>query len=96
MSSLRGSQGCISRVEKVYTGTDESTAQAALEEFEACQLSEKYPRSVKVWQDAWARFVQFLQFPPAARKVIYTTNSIESLNNELRKATRKKSAVHQR
>ncbi|MBK4148093.1 transposase, partial [Corynebacterium macginleyi] len=35
-----------------------------------------------------ARFVPFLQFPPAARKVIYTTNSIESFNNQLRKATR--------
>ncbi len=48
----------------------------------------KYPQSVKVWQDAWDRFVPFLQFPPAARKVIYTTNSIESFNNQLRKATR--------
>ena len=46
------------------------------------------PRSVKVWQDAWERFVQFLQFPSAARKVIYTTNSIGSFNNELRKVTR--------
>lgn len=48
----------------------------------------KYPQSVKVWEDAWDRFVPFLQFPPAARKVIYTTNSIESFNNQLRKATR--------
>ncbi|WP_415689847.1 transposase, partial [Corynebacterium belfantii] len=40
--------------------------------------------SVKVWRDAWDRFVPFLQFPPAARRVLYTTNSIESLNAELR------------
>lgn len=60
----------------------------ALAEFASSELGEKYPRSVKVWQDAWERFVPFLQFPPAARKVIYTTNSIESFNNELRKATR--------
>ena len=46
------------------------------------------PRSVKVWQDAWERFVPFLQFPSTARKVIYKTNSIASFNNELRKATR--------
>ena len=75
-------------MKKVYTATDESTAKAALEEFEASKLGEKYPRSVRVWRDAWERFVPFLQFPPAARKVIYTTNSIESFNNELRKATR--------
>ena len=66
----------------------EASAAAALEEFAGSELGEKYPRSVKVWQDAWERFVPFLQFPPAARKVIYATNSIESFNNELRKATR--------
>lgn len=75
-------------LKKVYTAPDESTAAAALAEFASSELGEKYPRSVKVWQDAWERFVPFLQFPPAARKVIYTTNSIESFNNELRKATR--------
>lgn len=74
-------------LKKIYTATDESTAHAALSEFEASELGQKYPRSVKVWRDAWERFVPFLQFPPVARKVIYTTNSIESFNNELRKAT---------
>ncbi|OJH92282.1 hypothetical protein BKD80_04575 [Corynebacterium diphtheriae] len=81
-------RGVSAALKKIYTATDESTAQAVLDEFEASELGEKYPRSVKVWRDAWARFVPFLQFPPAARKVIYTTNSIESFNNELRKATR--------
>ena len=75
-------------LKKVYTATDESTAEAALKEFSDSELGVKYPQSVKVWQDAWDRFVPFLQFPPAARKVIYTTNSIESFNNQLRKATR--------
>ncbi len=75
-------------LKKVYTASDEHTAAAALDEFEACELGKKYPQSVKVWRDAWDRFTPFLQFPPAARKVIYTTNSIESFNNQLRKATR--------
>jgi len=75
-------------LKKVYTATHESTAEAALKEFSKSALGVKYPQSVKVWQDAWDRFVPFLQFPPAARKVIYTTNSIESFNNQLRKATR--------
>ena len=81
-------RGVSAALKKIYTATDEPTAQVALDEFEASELGEKYPRSVKVWQDAWDRFVPFLQFPPAARKVIYTTNSIESFNNQLRKATR--------
>ena len=75
-------------LKKVYTVPDEQSAAAALDEFEVSELGQKYPRSVKVWRDAWERFTPFLQFPPAARKVIYTTNSIESFNNELRKATR--------
>ena len=46
------------------------------------------PAIVRVWTNAWAEFVPFLAFPPQIRKVIYTTNTIESLNSRLRKATR--------
>ena len=73
---------------EVYTATNEDTARANLDAFESSELGRKYPQSVKVWRDAWERFVPFLQFPPAARRVLYTTNSIESLNAQLRKATR--------
>ena len=59
-----------------------------MDAFEASELGHKYPQSVKVWRDAWERFVPFLQFPPAAPRVLYITNAIESLNAELRKATR--------
>src|SRR5699024_1190814 len=48
----------------------------------------KYPQTVATWTNAWERFVPFLQFPPALRKVIYTTNAIESLNYQLRKVTK--------
>lgn len=75
-------------LKKVYTAVSEDAAAKALEEFAASELGRQYPRSVQVWRDAWDRFTPFLQFPPAARKVIYTTNAIESLNNQLRKATR--------
>ncbi len=37
------------------------------------------------WENAWERFTPFLAFPPAVRKIIYTTNAIESLNYQLRK-----------
>ncbi|MBG6190771.1 transposase-like protein, partial [Arthrobacter sp. CAN_A212] len=39
----------------------------------------------RVWESAWERFIPFLAFPPAIRRVIYTTNAIESLNYQLRK-----------
>jgi putative transposase len=72
----------------IYTA---STADAAFEEldtFEASPLGQKYPSTVKAFRDAWERFTPFLGFPPALRRVIYTTNSIESLNYQLRKITK--------
>ncbi|MBK9740285.1 MAG: transposase [Actinobacteria bacterium] len=61
------------------------TALAALEVFEASDIGKKYPATAATWRAAWDRFIPFLEFAPAVRKVIYTTNSIESLNYQLRK-----------
>ena len=54
-------------------------------EFADSKLGRKYPAAVASWENAWDRFTPFLAFGPALRKVIYTTNSIESLNYQLRK-----------
>ena len=51
-------------------------AQASLEEFAASDLGHKYKATVATWVNAWDRFVAFLEFAPALRKVIYTTNAI--------------------
>ena len=48
----------------------------------------KYPQAVTTWERAWERFTPFLDFPPMLRRVIYTTNSIESLNYQLRKVSK--------
>jgi transposase-like protein len=53
--------------------------------FSASELGKKYPTAVRTFEDAWEKFTPFLAFPPELRKVIYTTNSIESLNYQLRK-----------
>ena len=55
------------------------------ETFASSELGKKYPHAVATWQAAWERFTPFLAFPPELRRVIYTTNSIESLNYQLRK-----------
>lgn len=47
--------------------------------------------AVATWKRSWDRFVPFLQFPPMLRRVVYTTNSIESLNYQLRKVSRNRS-----
>lgn len=69
----------------VYTAADADAAETALLELADSELGRKYPAAIAVWQRAWERFTPFLAFPPAVRKVIYTTNSIESLNYQLRK-----------
>jgi len=48
----------------------------------------RYPAIVRLWRTHWVEFVPFLAFPPAVRRVIYTTNLIESINARLRKVTR--------
>ncbi len=49
---------------EIYTAAKKDFACAAIDAFEAGELGRKYPQSVKVWRDAWERFVPFLQFPP--------------------------------
>ena len=53
-------------------------------------LGHKYPQISKSWLENWSNLVTFLEYPDSIRKIIYTTNSIESLNNQLRKVTRNK------
>lgn len=72
----------------IYTAANDDGALIELEAFEATPLGRKYPSTVKAFRDAWERFTPFLAFPPALRRVIYTTNSIESLNYQLRKVTK--------
>jgi putative transposase len=69
----------------IYTAPDEDAALTALGAFADSPLGRKYPAAVATWENAWDRFTPFLAFGPALRKVIYTTNSIESLNYQLRK-----------
>jgi transposase-like protein len=72
----------------IYQAANADGALIELEAFEATPLGKKYPSTVRAFRDAWERFIPFLAFPPALRRVIYTTNSIESLNYQLRKVTK--------
>jgi putative transposase len=73
----------------IYTATDADAALAALDEFEE-NWGERFPPIVKSWRDAWEQIIPFLAFPPDVRRVIYTTNAIEALNRQLRKALKTK------
>ena len=69
----------------VYTAPTADAAETALLEFEASDLGKRYPATISTWTAAWERFIPFLEFPPEVRRIIYTTNAIESLNYQLRK-----------
>lgn len=69
----------------IYQAINAEAAEQALDEFESGPWGEKYPTVVAAWRRAWDRVIPFFVFPPAIRKVIYTTNAIESINAQLRK-----------
>jgi len=69
----------------IYTAPSLDAAEFELLAFADSTWGKKYPAAVATWQNAWERFIPFLAFPPELRKIIYTTNSIESLNYQLRK-----------
>lgn len=71
----------------IYTAATLEAARAALDEFEA-GIGTKYPAIVRLWRDSWETFTPFLAFPPDIRRVVYTTNMIESINYQLRKVTK--------
>jgi putative transposase len=72
---------------RVYKATDDADGKKALADFEV-EWSQKYPSIAPSWRRAWQEFILFFAFPPAVRKIIYTTNAIESLNSVIRKTTK--------
>jgi putative transposase len=69
----------------IYTAPTAGAAETELLAFADSDLGRRYPATVATWENAWERFIPFLAFPPELRKIIYTTNAIESLNYQLRK-----------
>ena len=72
-------------IKPIYTAASAEAAQAELDAFEQCAWGRKFPTVVAAWRRAWDRVIPFFAFPPAVRRVIYTTNAIESINARLRK-----------
>lgn len=75
----------VAALKPIYQAVDADAAKAELDDFAASELGRRYPNTIATFTEAWERFTPFLAFPPELRKVIYTTNSIESLNYQLRK-----------
>lgn len=71
----------------MYTAPSVEAAEIALRELDR-QWGQKYPGVIDVWKRAWNEFIPFLDYPPELRRVVYTTNLIESINFQLRKVTK--------
>ena len=69
----------------IYTAPSADAAMTALDDFERGPWGRQFPTVVASWRRAWAHVIPFLAFPPEIRRVIYTTNALESLNARIRK-----------
>lgn len=85
--SYKDRKAVVAALKPIYRAVNVDEALTMLEAFEQV-WGRRYPGIVKLWRDAWERFIPFLDYPPEIRIVIYTTNAIESLNYQLRKVTK--------
>ena len=69
----------------IYTATSAEAASVALDDFERGPWGRKFPTVVASWRRAWTHVIPFFAFPPEVRRVIYTTNALESVHAQLRK-----------
>jgi transposase-like protein len=84
-ASWKDRKALAAAIKPIYTATSAEAAQAELDAFEEGPWGEKFPTVAAAWRRAWDRVIPFFAFPPAIRRVIYTTNAIESINARLRK-----------
>jgi putative transposase len=84
-ASYNDRKAMAAALKDIYTACDGDAAQLALLAFAESPLGRKYPAAAGVWERAWDKFIPFLEYGPALRKVLYTTNAIESFNREMRK-----------
>ena len=78
-------------LKNVYRASTVKQAEEALIDFER-KWDSRYPMISKSWRSNWSRIIPFFSYSEDIRKVIYTTNAIESLNNSLRKVTKNRNS----
>lgn len=84
-ASWKDRKALAAAIKPIYTAVSAEAAQAELDAFEAGPWGQKFPTVVSAWRRAWDKVIPFFAFPPDVRRVIYTTNAIESVNARLRK-----------
>ena len=88
--SYKDIKALMADLKKVYAAIDEQTALAELDSFDE-KWGCKYPKIAISWRANWANLSTYFKYPEAVRTLIYTTNTIEGFNRQLRKVTKNKS-----
>ena len=88
--SYKDTKKVLAGLKPIYTAATEDAALLAMDEFDQI-WGKKYPLVVQSWQRNWGEIATFFKYPPEIRKLIYTTNMIESYHRQLRKVTKGKS-----
>jgi len=78
-------QALARELKAIYRAETAEVAEIRLSEFEQSAWGKKYPMIAQSWRRNWEQVIPFYSYPPEIRKIIYTTNAIESLNMQLRK-----------
>jgi len=78
----------VAALKPIYKAPTADAALVALDDFEAGVWGKKYPAIAPLWRRPWDQVIPFFAFPAEVRRIIYTTNAIESLNSTLRTAIR--------
>jgi putative transposase len=79
----------VAALKCIYNAESERAGREQLEEFEG-EWGDRYPMIVRSWKTNWEQLSVFFNFPPEIRRIVYTTNAIESLNYQLRKVIKTK------
>jgi putative transposase len=86
--SYKDRKAVAAALKQIYKATNADAGKRALDDFSEGQWGTKYPAITQSWRRNWSEVIPFFAFPDDVRRIIYTTNAIESLNAKLRRAVR--------
>ena len=85
LASWKDRKGLTAALKPIYQAANAEAAATALGAFAQGQWGQKFPTVVAMWQRQWEQVIPFFAYPPEVRKIVYTTNAIESLHMQLPK-----------
>jgi transposase-like protein len=84
-ASWRDRRALAAGLKSIYTAPTADAASRALDAFDGSPLGQQFPTVGASWRRAWTHVIPFFAFPPAVRRILYTTNALENVHRQLRK-----------